>query len=388
MSGAQYGHIIKHLEVAHLESLPVPEVDAVTAADFEQCVQRLLELRNQAYQKTLEAERLFEEALGSLKSKDYGEEGFSVRASKMFGSRRRFEANYFSPAVAKVFDHLRKEGKGLVPLSSLGFDVWLPTRFRRIPATDGVEFLDSSDIFETNPDITKRIADGNFGDPASGRVKAGWLLLARSGQTYGINGSVVLATAELEDKVVSDHVMRIAPTQNCQIRPGYLLTVLSHPVFGRPSVKALAYGSSIPEIDPTDFAAFPVVRLEAATESAIADLAEASAAARAEADVLERELAEDAGRIIEAFISGANLTSMRFATSHRETTARTANPLAEHGRVRLLKAFPGEHLHAGATGTIVHVYAGGKGFEVEFGVKCGAPRVVTLKREAIEPLMD
>lgn len=304
MSGAQYGHIIKHLETAHLDALPVPEVDAATAADFERSVTRLLDLRDQSYRHTLEAERLYEAAIGPLKIEDRGENGFVMRASHLFSGRRRFEGTFFNPSVTAVLAHLRAAGS-MTPLTALGVDVWLPTRFRRVSASDGIWFLDSSDIFEINPDITKRIADGDFGDRNLGRVKAGWLLLARSGQTYGLNGSITIATEEMEGKVVSDHVMRIAPQQDCKVRIGYLLTVLSHPVFGRPLVKALAYGSSIPEIDPMDFMSFPVVRLHQTIEAAIADHAEASAKARAEADGLERKLAEDAGRFMDEFIAGS-----------------------------------------------------------------------------------
>ncbi|MEW6755452.1 MAG: hypothetical protein AB1505_31415, partial [Candidatus Latescibacterota bacterium] len=77
---------------------------------------------------------------------------------------------------------------------------------------------------------------------------------------------------------------------------------MTHPTLGRPLVKALAYGSSIPELDVADVAAFEVVRLSLAVESAVADLAEASASARAEADALERALADDAGAAIEEFM--------------------------------------------------------------------------------------
>jgi hypothetical protein len=48
-----------------------------------------------------------------------------------------------------------------------------------------------------------------------------------------------------------------------------------------------------------------IVRLKTAQESAIAEIAEASAKARAAADILEREIASDAGAIIDKFIGGA-----------------------------------------------------------------------------------
>ncbi len=164
-------------------------------------------------------------------------------------------------------------------------------------------FVDSADLTEVNPDLSKKIADSDFGDPYRGRVKSGWVLMARSGQTYGIIGTAVMAEDDLQDKVISDHVMRIKPRTDAALKPGYLLTALSHPLFGRPLVKALAYGSSIPEIEVADMQTFEIVRVKNDDESAIADLAEASAKARAAADILEREIATDAATIIARFIA-------------------------------------------------------------------------------------
>jgi hypothetical protein len=97
--------------------------------------------------------------------------------------------------------------------------------------------------------------------------------------------------------------IRIKPKHDTRIKPGYLLTVLSHPTLGRPVVKSLAYGSSIPHIDVADLLSHDIVRVKEADESAIADLAEASAKARAQADIVEREIASDAAAIIDCFIA-------------------------------------------------------------------------------------
>jgi hypothetical protein len=305
MVGSHYGHMIKHLETSHLAALPIPVVRSQVAADFKRTLEKILDLRNRGYQLTLEAEARFEHSFGPLKVKDWGETGFSIRASAaLFGGRRRFEATPHNPGARTIWRHLIKSGRSFSKISSAGFDVWLPTRFRRTPAQDGVWLLGSAELFETNPDLEKCIADGDFGDRNRGRVKTGWLLLARSGQIYGINGSVVLATEALEEKVISDHVIRIAPRTDAQMRIGYLHTALSHPSLGRPLVKSLAYGSSIPEIDPGDFAQFEVVRLTRTEEEAIANLAEEAADKRAKADILERELAADAGKLIDRFLAG------------------------------------------------------------------------------------
>lgn len=302
--GAQYGHIIQHLETSHLEALPIPTVDDATAAEFSRRVARILDLRDEGHRLTLEAEARFEKALGSLKVNDWGDKGFTIKASKAFlGGRRRFDASVHNPGVAAIRRHLAKHGNGFATVAGAGYEVWLPTRFRRIPAEDGVWLVDSADLTEVNPDLSKRIADGDFGDVHKGRVEAGWILMARSGQTYGIIGTAILAGADLEGRVISDHVMRIKPGENVSIKAGYLVTALSHPMLGRPLVKSLAYGSSIPEIEVADLANHEVVRLKPADECAIADLAEASAKARAAADVIEREIARDAGTIIAQFMS-------------------------------------------------------------------------------------
>jgi hypothetical protein len=110
--------------------------------------------------------------------------------------------------------------------------------------------------------------------------------MARSGQTYGIIGTAVLAEQDLLDKVISDHVMRIKPRDNATIKAGYLMTALSHPILGRPVVKSLAYGSSIPEIEVVDIEVHQIVRINPSDECTIAELGEASAKAHAAADIL------------------------------------------------------------------------------------------------------
>lgn len=303
--GAHYGHIIKHLETSHLSALPVPSVSDDVAAEFSARAGRILALRNEAHRLTLESESRFEGALGFLRVQDWGENGFRLKASQAFlTGRRRLEAATHNPGVAEIRRHLAAKGAGFITVADAGYDVWLPKRFRRVPAADGVWLLDSSDLTEANPDLTKRIADDDFGDPYRGRVESGWILMARSGQTYGIIGTAVIAGKDLEGYVVSDHVMRIKPHGEASVKPGYIVTAMSHPILGRPLVKSLAYGSSIPEIDVTDLAGLRIVRLNGNDESIIAGLAEASAEARAQADILEREITADAEDLIGRFIAG------------------------------------------------------------------------------------
>ncbi|MBE7494187.1 MAG: DUF4926 domain-containing protein [Verrucomicrobiaceae bacterium] len=58
--------------------------------------------------------------------------------------------------------------------------------------------------------------------------------------------------------------------------------------------------------------------------------------------------------------------------------------LPEHAVVRLRRALEADGLAAGAKGTIVHVYEGGAGYEVEFAKAGERPKLVTLEPADIE----
>jgi len=308
MTSAHYGHIIKHLEVSHLNELPVPELAVQLLDEFSERVREILDYRDQAHKAALQAEAHFEKCLGAYRCTETGESGFTIASSiGPFSGQRRLDASRYNPAAAKLAKHLAAKGAGLEALSSVGYDAWVPGRYKRIHANDGVTFLDSSDLFEINPDADKRYADCRFGDQHRGRVKPGWILMACSGQVYGIIGGAILATPFFEEKVVANHVIRIVPRKDSAARAGYILTALTHPSLGRPLVKALAFGSRVPEISPEDIAKTIIVRLPQDDEQHIADLAEKAADLRAKADILENEIAVKADRILTRFMAGDSI---------------------------------------------------------------------------------
>lgn len=307
MKAAQYGHIIKHLEISHIDELPIIEVVPAERKRFLLAAQAILKKRDEAHRLTLEAEQLFEKAFGAFAPTDFGERGFVTNANDAFiKGRRRLDAWHHNPSVDALWRHISASALSWQSIEALGFKVWLPTRFRRIPAEEGIPFIDSADLFEISPDISKHIADQNFGDPYNARVKAGWLLLARSGQIYGVNGSAMMSGTFHENKVISDHVIRIAP-DHPRCRLGYLMAAMTNPTLGRPRVKALPYGSSIPEIEVADVQNFLIPRLSEAIEDKIADATEHAAWLRSEADEMETTLSEQAELEITRFLSGRAL---------------------------------------------------------------------------------
>ncbi len=297
MRASRYGHVVKHLEPSHVASLPVPEVDDTTAADLMRRVTTVLALRNEAHRLALKADDAFAAAVGPVSSA-FSEDGFTVNAMELCRSRRRLEASYYTPQARVLLRQFERYDR----LGDVTDRVWWMSRFKRFYGDGGIPYLSADELFTLNPPDGKKILvdpDDNYRDYF---VRAGWLVMACSGQVYGLNGAVALMTPHHENTFFSHDLIRIVP-RLAGPRAGYLLVALTHRTHGRPLLIRAAYGTSIPHLDPNDVADFPVVRLHPALEDTIADLADASAHAGAEASVLEREVAADAQGIIDRFLA-------------------------------------------------------------------------------------
>ena len=298
MSGSQYASIIRHIEPHHVAALPVPCVSSTVAAGFRTQVRKILDLRNESFQLAERADALFAEAVGPIKHRQ-SEEGFEIHVSDFVRGRRRMDAAHHAPDAAVLFRKFKRFDR----LRDVTQRIWLLGRLKRFYGDGGIPYLTADDVFTVNPQDTKNILVDPAADNSQFFVEPGWLVMARSGQVYGLIGAAALMTEYHSKMFLSDDLIRIIADKS-KVRPGYLLVALTHRTHGRPLLIRAAYGTSIPHLDPGDVADFPVVRFDAKTEDAIADLAEASAKARAEADVNERAIAADASAIIDRFIAG------------------------------------------------------------------------------------
>jgi hypothetical protein len=301
MTSAKYGHVIKHLEVSHLDALPVPEVGDALLRGFTKDAESILAKRNAASDLIKEAEDILDEAVGPVKPKADAELGFSVKASSMLGERRRLEAAYHHPMAAAILKRFQKLGFSTEPLENVTERIWWLTRFKRVFGDEGMPYVSADELFAVNPTITKAVMVEQAETPEDYFVKAGWLVMACSGQTYGLNGSVALLDKQHEKFFFSHDIVRIIPRKE-RIRGGYLYAVLGHPRLGRPLVIRHAYGTSIPHLDPGDVATIPVLRLAEKLENSIADRMEKAVALRAEADAIESSIASRAEKVIDDFL--------------------------------------------------------------------------------------
>ena len=258
-------------------------------------------MRDEAYRLDRKASQLFSDAIGEEPT-PAAEEGFSVDAGALFGRSRRLDAYAHNPDALAVLETLKANAVELASLIDVATPM-KPSRFRRVYGEKGIPYLSADDVFRINPEITKFLTQATDTDLSALRMKNGWLLMACSGQIYGINGSVYLTTKWHEDKILSHDMIRIIPKEG-RIRAGYLLAVLAHPRFGRPLVLRNAYGTSIPHLESPDIAEFPVARLTKSKEGEIADAVEKASELRMKADEkesgvvarLEEELESELGK--------------------------------------------------------------------------------------------
>ncbi len=285
MRASHYGSVIKHLEVSHLNQLPIPVLDHLIDETHEE-VTKVFEARNEAFRLDTDARYRIAIAMAD-QPEVVSEEGYTVSATRLFQRRRRLEASAHSPGAAFVTTAYHRNSSYVTSLGEIA-RVFVPGRFKRIFGKAGTPYLDSEPIFKINPNLTKILTPAtkiNFDDYM---VQRGWLLMACSGQVYGINGQTMLANEWHERKVITQHIMRVVPDSG-EVRPGYLQTVLSHPALGQPLVISQAYGTSVPELAPDDIEELPIPRLTRDVESAIADAAERASDLRMQADKNENE---------------------------------------------------------------------------------------------------
>ncbi|WP_146003668.1 hypothetical protein [Enorma phocaeensis] len=298
---AQYGHMIKHIEVAHAKTFPVIMPEDVVRSEIGSIAVAAIERRTRAWQLRDEAFKLFEELVGwdSATAANASEWHGSFRVSDIFKGRQRLDAGYYNGPIARIQELFA--GHPTSKLSDVTtFASDLP-RFARTYGESGMPYVSASELFDVNAKPTKMIYAKLIRGWERYVLHDGMIVMACSGQKYGILGRSLMLTENHEGLFGSHDLLRIV-VNPCEIMPGYLLTFLNDPVLGRPYVVRNAYGTSIPHLDPSDIQAIRIPRLEEANENRIANLMDESVRLSAEADRMENEAVRRAQEQIDLSI--------------------------------------------------------------------------------------
>lgn len=286
---AQYGHMIKHLEVSHASEFPIIMPGNDVRKAIGDTAKRAILLRSKSWEMRAEAFSTIEKHVGACRNStpqsqtaNQGE----VSLAAILQNRLRLDADSFVGAIKDVDELINACDWDY--LGNLTSDVVEPTRFKRFYGESDVPFVGISELFDVNAQPTKHVYPKLIKDYQQFMLEPGTLVMARSGQKYGILGRVLKINENHRGMMGSDHLTRIYPDE-AKLRSGYLLAFLNDPLIGRPSVIRHAFGTSIPELAPTDIKRIRIPRLGDANEKSIADLMDESVRMSAEADRLENE---------------------------------------------------------------------------------------------------
>lgn len=297
---SQYGHMIKHIEVAHASDFPVLMPDEAVRNEIGAIAEKAISVRMQAWQLRDEAFALVEkmvDADGRLGEWPKAQE--SLRLSDLLQHRLRLDAGAYvgrMRIVDEIIDSFEHD-----ELGELAFSLSDLPRFSRVFGNGGIPYVGASELFDVNAKPTKFIYPKLVKDSDKYILHEGQIIMACSGQKYGLLGRSLLLHSLHEGLFGSHDLIRIVP-RNQDIRPGYLLAFLNNPTIGRPIVVRNAYGTSIPHLNPDDIKRIRVPRLEKSAENAIADVMEQSVEYSAEADSLENEAIDRTEAIINSML--------------------------------------------------------------------------------------
>lgn len=305
---SQYGHMIKHLEPEHVLRLPVALPDPNTRSTIGRDAQEALEMRRRSRSLQREADRLLGELVNPSGEEITQTPFATVRANALTEGRRRIEGQFHRSDVLHVERLVKYAATRVDRLVDVVKSVGVGSRFKRYFGPNATPYRSASELFDVNAPVTKRIYSALLPNPERYMLSEGWIIMACSGQTYGLLGRTMVLTENHNGVFGSHDLIRIIPDE-ALARTGYLQTVLNHTEYGRPRVVRYASGTSVPHLDPSDIREVLIPRFDAESENRIANLSDEATMLAAEADRREMAAVAAAERAV------ANLTGRRGSLS-------------------------------------------------------------------------
>lgn len=299
---SQYGHMIKHLEPEHVRTMPVAMPEEAIRRRVAKDATAAVKMRRKARELQARADDLYFHSVNPENVSVLKSAFCTVSVSSLLRGRRRMEGQFHRADILQIEAMLKEAAESVQPLKDLVKCISMLPRFKRYFGENGTVYRSAAELFDVNPAVTKRIYAGLLENPDRYMLRPGEMVMARSGQTYGLLGRTVVLTENHDGIFGSEDLIRIVPDQE-RARSGYLQTVLNHVDYGRPRVVRYASGTSVPHLDPLDIREVLIPRLASSREVEIADLSDRATLLSAEADRLENKAIEVAENAISKLIS-------------------------------------------------------------------------------------
>jgi len=276
-----YGSVIQHIEPHHIADLPVPLPDDTFHAHIHALVVDAAEARSEARRLLDEASGYFDALAGSMPSTH--EHAFAYGSVRQADLGLRLDAFHH---VGWASEGTRQDG---VPLHTLGH-VSRPGIVKRIYVEHGVPFVSGIDVYQVRPSFRERIMRAET-EKAHSLIKAGQILIQRSGQRYGLLGRPVYVGKRMDGWAATEDLLRV--TLSDPSNAGWLFAFMRSEL-GRRIIVRGSYGTSLPHLNPEGLASICIPLLP----QGLADKAQGALALREYADASE----EQAIREVEAWL--------------------------------------------------------------------------------------
>jgi type I restriction enzyme, S subunit len=232
-----YGSVVDRIEPKHITDLPVPLAEAADQ-------RRIHNLVEAAAAKRTEASRLLDEASAYLDAQAgpfrYPHEHALAAAvvTRSALRQRRLDAlahcGWSTEAASTRGDRL----------DSLAA-VTRPGIIKRLFAERGIPFVSGIDVFQLRPLARTRLRPDEA-QRSGAIIRAGQILVQRSGQRYGLLGRPAYVGRRLDGWASSEDLLRVSPEDASQV--GRIFSFLRSEA-GRRQLVGQSYGTSIPHIN-------------------------------------------------------------------------------------------------------------------------------------------
>ena len=147
MQAKHYGHVVKHLEVGHLDGLPVVQVDARARVALTKKVRRIAENRNRAEELMVEAHALLASAFRLHQRRESRSTHSIARVADVLSGRRRLEGAFHAAQVRTLLKQVDRHAVRVDRLHDVVTRVWWMTRFSRTFGKGGVPYMSADELF-------------------------------------------------------------------------------------------------------------------------------------------------------------------------------------------------------------------------------------------------
>ena len=241
------GSVVRYIEAPGVKKTLIPSFPESFQKEVDDLIQESARLREEAAEALEEAHGFIERNFIFANKKQIS--SVSIK-SVLLSHNKRFEATYHTSENRSIYEYIISNCK-YIRLGDLCDRIFRPGIFKREYVSKGVTFLGGADILMAIPDSDKRLSFRQVEKMPELKVKKNWILVTCGGTI----GNTVIIDKQLEQCVISQHVMRIVPKED--ILKGYLFAVLSSKI-GNNLISLFTTGSVIPQIEAHHLELVPI----------------------------------------------------------------------------------------------------------------------------------